>query len=207
MIKKALGKLAESILAQPQFYILEQSIMARELPAIIARALSPDHQTSILDIGCGPARYAHLFNGSRYIGVDMEERYVRFAQKRHRQAFARMDATALGFKDQSFDYVLIAQMLHHVSPEGLTPLIKDANRVLKDSGYLVIVDIVKPADGGRPVGNLLLKMDRGGYIRYAADYPGIVDSHFKVQEMSIEKMGFYSVVALRASKSYVQEAR
>ena len=50
--------------------------------------------------------------------------------------FCQMDATRLGFEDESFDTVSISSALHHL--ESIPPCVAEMKRVLKPGGYLII---------------------------------------------------------------------
>jgi ubiquinone/menaquinone biosynthesis C-methylase UbiE/uncharacterized protein YbaR (Trm112 family) len=95
----------------------------------------------LLDIGCAEGRstFNFLNQDINVIGFDVSKPLVRQAINRYqsgnykaRATFFLADANKLPFKNNSFDYVLIYGVLHHVP--NPTSTCKEAARVLKLSG-------------------------------------------------------------------------
>ena len=86
------------------------------------------HNPSIIDIGCGIGQYANLSKG-KYLGIDMNERYIVHARKRHRcsnQTFRCEDVTVLLDEKVSFNLVLMVDFLHHLSQQQCLHLLNVA---------------------------------------------------------------------------------
>lgn len=81
---------------------------------------------SVLDIGCGHAKYRQFINegGHRYLGVDLHAR----------KPDVRVDAHELPFTDSQFDAALLFSVLQY----SLTPqiVLAEARRVIKPGGSL-----------------------------------------------------------------------
>ena len=81
----------------------------------------------LLDVGCGSGLfYEHLkadFHARlKYTGVDTSHEMIEIARKRNPGVDFRLgDAFSLGFRENSFDYVLCFEVLGHL-PEIITPL-------------------------------------------------------------------------------------
>ncbi len=95
----------------------------------------------ILDVGCADGRSCFQFidSGSTVVGMDISKSLVRQAilraQRENAQAtttFFVADASALPFRDNSIDYVVIYGVLHHVPDPAVT--CREAHRVLKPGG-------------------------------------------------------------------------
>ena len=89
------------------------------------------HPTALLEIGCGCGRHltSSLVNFcDRIVATDIapyESRWQEIART-SRIRFLRMDATALGFTDNSFTLVLERDTLHHISrwPEVFSEMVR-----------------------------------------------------------------------------------
>ncbi len=94
----------------------------------------------ILDVGCG-AGYGLDFLSRRSkmaTGIDISLSALSFARHRYGGNFelSRQNATALGFKDETFDVVISFEMIEHLSRvEGF---LADVRRVLKPGGVFIV---------------------------------------------------------------------
>lgn len=77
--------------------------------------------------------------GDLVIGIDLSESELQRAKKRFpKREFVLADARLLPFKNNSFDFIVAINMLHHVKdPEKV---LNEAFRVLKKGGILYTVD-------------------------------------------------------------------
>lgn len=96
----------------------------------------------ILDLGCGNGRLLEVLKDKKidYIGVDSSEKLIKIAQKKYPQAdFQVADALSLPFPDNYFDKIYSIAVLHHIpSKKYHLQFLKEAKRVLKPEGILVI---------------------------------------------------------------------
>jgi ubiquinone/menaquinone biosynthesis C-methylase UbiE len=107
----------------------------------------------MLDIGTGPGQIPLLVcardAAARVTGVDLAEHMLRHARRAcEASAFAgridyrRGDAKGLAFSDAHFDAVYSNTILHHI-PDPL-PFLREAYRVLRAGGALLIRDLFRP---------------------------------------------------------------
>ena len=147
--------------------------------SMIKKELSAKKNEKILDIGCGLGNFSQV-TGSRYIGIDSNKSFIRFANKHYAnksKKFMLMDATKLKFKDKSFDKTLFISMLHHFSDKESEKILKEAMRVTKKS--LIILDLLPTK---RLFVNFLYKMDRGSNIRPLEEQFKLIKKHFKIEK-------------------------
>lgn len=109
----------------------------------------------VLDIGCGPGHVplmlAAMLPEATILGVDLSHEMLKIAEE-HRAAsshaerveFCLGDAKGLDFEDGSFDAVCSNTILHHI-PDPV-PFLREALRVLKPGGALLVRDLMRPAD-------------------------------------------------------------
>jgi len=109
---------------------------------------------SVLDIGCGTGTLAieakRTVGSARVFGIDASPEMI--ARARRKAAKARLDvafdvalAQALPFGYAQFDVVLSSVMMHHLRKADRPAAVREAKRVLKPGGRLLIVDF-----GGTP---------------------------------------------------------
>ncbi len=96
----------------------------------------------ILDLGCGNGRLFEIFQDKKvdYVGVDNSEKLIEIAKKKHPKIkFQKTDGLILPFPDNYFDKIFCIAVLHHI-PSGKfrRQFLKEARRVLKSEGFLVI---------------------------------------------------------------------
>ena len=116
----------------PHFSLLK---LQREVIDEVKTYLKSKGRTNLVDIGCGRMPYRSELEPlvSTYIGVDHPEVSKLYPGSKPE---ILADAKKLPFKENSFDMALLLKVLEHVdSPEKV---IKEASRVLKPNGVLII---------------------------------------------------------------------
>lgn len=126
----------------------------------------------ILDIGCSTgicASHVVALEQNRYVGVDVEQAYVEIAAKRYptKATFLQMDAGKLEFEENRFDRILFFSVLHHMEDGLVRDCFKQVRRVLKNDGKVLVAE---PIFADSTFSNILLKLDRGRYIRPPEGY-------------------------------------
>ena len=130
----------------------------------------------VLEIGCGQGAGARiiydLLNLDEYVGIDLDPRMIRRAEKRAgilpNARFVQGDVSSLEFPDACFDIVVNFAMLHHV--RDWSGALAEVHRTLKVGGEFLFEDL--PAE----------TWERGIGIpsRRIADHP--YDQMFRKQE-------------------------
>jgi len=115
---------------------------------IIIRELNLSQKDKILDIGCYNGLYEMMLAKRKIgniIGVDISKDAILLAKKikarlNLKANFQVADAEKLPFKDGEFDAVLILGLLHHLPDKSTMKALKEAKRVLKPNGRILIAD-------------------------------------------------------------------
>lgn len=113
---------------------------------------------SVLDIGCGTGTLAiaakrRVGTSAVVHGIDASpEMIARAARKARRAAmgiaFETAPAQSLPFPDARFDVVLSTVMMHHLPRVGREEAVREARRVLRPGGRLLVVDFVRGSGKG-----------------------------------------------------------
>lgn len=98
----------------------------------------------VLEVGCGYGRFSKklLENGADLTAIDIDDYCIEKLSKEHGEVFQKGDIASLEFGDESFDRVVMFDVLHHV--KGSDKAIKEAYRILKPSGYVIIWEGSEP---------------------------------------------------------------
>ena len=155
-----------------------------EAPRLIG--LSNVEAQSILEIGCGQGTGAWIlcdhFGPKRYVGVDLDPRMIRRADKRAgalpNATFQQGDVANLEFPDATFDLVVDFAILHHVP--NWSDALAEVHRTLRNGGEFLFEDLC------------LETWEQGIGIPFKriADHP--YDEMFRKQEFvdGLEALGF-----------------
>jgi SAM-dependent methyltransferase len=119
--------------------------------------IAPGHR--VLDIGCGTgtqaiAAWRRSQPGGSVVGVDISETMLAAARRKARRAgfpiaFHQADATRLPFEDERFDIVTFTTMMHMVPESRRQLCLREASRVLRHGGRLLLIDYAGDPGGRR----------------------------------------------------------
>lgn len=163
----------------------------------IADNLSSLLSGNILDLGCGTGIFSSCFSSDAYYGIDVEEKYIAYAQRNQRGRFKIADAVDLPFPDSFFDGILVIGVLHHVSDAIAEKILSEAKRVLRDTGRMLIMEDVSSV-GDNYIIRILHMLDRGIFIRASNGYDILITKYFNIKNSKKVMSGFcpYQVYVL-----------
>lgn len=131
---------------------------------------------SVLEIGCSLGVVAEAFrrkDSVRYLGIDIDEQAIEQARERFKSythmEFLAQSLDQLVQQGRRFDYVLFANILHHVDDDLAGVLLKQAASAVGTNGVIVLMepDVLHPQDGW--LVRLLYRLERGQYRRPVED--------------------------------------
>jgi len=109
-----------------------------------AKIIKQYNAESIIDICCGTGdqlKYLREQGFHQVTGVDISQAMLKQARKGQTQANClNQDASALSFKSNNFDAAIIGFALHEKPIAIAQNILKEARRVLKPNGILIILD-------------------------------------------------------------------
>jgi SAM-dependent methyltransferase len=155
--------------------------------SFVERFLHPSAGDRVLDIGCGTAALLSHMPEVTYIGFDLSREYIENARETHgkRGEFHHRALTAKAAKEfEPFDLVMAIGVLHHLNDVEAELLFGVAHDALKPGGRLVTCDgAFVPKQN--PIARVLLKMDRGEFIRSPLNYETMARRVFSSVECSV----------------------
>jgi SAM-dependent methyltransferase len=108
---------------------------------ILRRALPRDGSLRILDAGCGTGiNLAELGRFGQAFGFDFAAEALAFCRKRNLEGLARADANRLPYRNAAFDLVTYFDVLYHEAVTDDAAALREAARVLKPGGFVLITD-------------------------------------------------------------------
>ncbi len=197
----------EKVSNQPGLFLLARGILEGNFKAIhraIRGQLSAKQGHKVLDVACGPGAFSVLFEPEGYYGVDLNEKYIAYAQRRYQGSFGVMDARQLDFADASFDDALVFGLLHHLNDEDAQAVIEGLVRVLKPGGRALVIEDIPTESRLNLIGHLLHWVENGHFIRPADQYRDLLSSRLRLKEDQIFRSGicdYYMASLIREEES------
>ena len=147
----------------------------------VQEVLRPEAGQRLLDLGCGPGRLSGFLPEMVYVGIDENEQYLAEARSHYPKGrFERVDLNLglSGLSERGFDLIVANGLLHHLSDEVAGRLMRVCFDRLNPCGRLVTLDCEWQA-GQHPIARLLIKLDRGRFVRDAEGYLALARSAFE----------------------------
>jgi SAM-dependent methyltransferase len=170
----------EKILQNTFVYRLFQNIVAPSTlgSQTVNEFLSTNHNSKILDLGCGYGEISQYFpNSCSYLGVDLNASYIDYAQQKHKQnntEFMVGDISDFDVANRGpFDLVFLKGVLHHLPSDQIKKLVESSRALVSESGRLVAIEPVFDPDQSL-IARLVIAADRGRYVRDVEGYESLL---------------------------------
>lgn len=138
----------------------------------ISECVKPEEGMSVLDVGCGPARLFPYLQGVHYTGIDLNAPHIDKAKELYgdKGRFLVGDvADGLTFEKSSFDLIVVGGLLHHLTDDVSTKLLKSLLPLLKPKGRIVTFDNVR-LPRANLIATALINLDSGLHVRTPEGY-------------------------------------
>lgn len=114
--------------------------------ALLERCKTTNPYPRSLDIGCGTGgNLAYLSRWGQGVGIDLSPVAIDHARRRHLPFLAQASSLALPYPDSTFDLATLFDVLYHRWVVNDDQAIREAYRVLKPGGWLLITDSALPS--------------------------------------------------------------
>jgi len=144
-------KIKDYLLRQPFIFNLYQFPFTRQKVEQLLKHADIEHVRSVLDVGCGPGTNAPRFANARYLGIDINERYIQMARSRFHKEFLVADVTtSRAIPPAAYDFILVNSFLHHIDTPSTLDVLSRLSELLTPDGHLHSVELVLPEDSGVP---------------------------------------------------------
>jgi SAM-dependent methyltransferase len=155
----------------------------------VANYIRPKENDKILDIGCGTADILLHLPRVEYVGIDVNQAYIRHAKNRFRGRgiflSAKIDREMIQeFSLSEFDIALATGVVHHLNDDEAMQLFEVASAVLKPGGRLITLDGCYVKEQSL-ITRFILSRDRGKYVRTKDEYLSLASKSFKNIQVSI----------------------
>jgi SAM-dependent methyltransferase len=168
----------EWLFENPTVYSAWQAPFAASKFAPVERRLRSMTMRRVLDVGCGAGTNAARFANLDYVGVDINERYLKVARRRHRGRFINADLTQADLSGLgTFDTVLLNSFLHHVSDAHVERILAHIPPLLSADGRVHILELVLPER--LSMARVMAQIDRGRFARPIDDWRRLFSAAFE----------------------------
>jgi SAM-dependent methyltransferase len=147
----------------------------------------PQPGDRVLDIGCGPGDVLEQLPAVEYVGIDSSAPYIRAARRRfgERARFLLSPIRDVVLDDPgSYHLAMATGVVHHLDDEGAVSLFRLASRALRPDGRLVTLDGCYE-ERQSSLARLLLRLDRGKFVRQRAAYVQLASQVFRRVEVHV----------------------
>jgi 2-polyprenyl-3-methyl-5-hydroxy-6-metoxy-1,4-benzoquinol methylase len=152
----------------------------RTMRRMVDEYVHPVPGERILDVGCGYGDLAMHVSAAEYVGIDINERYIRYAQSRgpRNTEFVLGSVTDLSEEKLGrFDCGVAIGVLHHLDDDAVTTMLAALSKMIQGDGRFIAAEPVwDPAQ--RTTARVLAALDRGRFVREASAYEHLITPWF-----------------------------
>jgi len=140
-------------------------------------------QKKVLEIGCSVGNISQIFSKFKQIkftGIDIDNNALGYAKKRlgtlPNFKFVNITLSDLAKTGEKFDYVLFANILHHVDDKTALILLTDVQLLLSAGATLIVMEPEKINDDYNLIFQLWYKLEKGEFRRHKHELINLIIS-------------------------------
>lgn len=140
-------------------------------------------QRRVLEIGCSVGNVSAVFSrfpDIEFTGIDIDESALALARERlgHLKnfKFINISLSDLAKIDEKYDYIIFANILHHVDDATALDLLKDVQKVSAEGSTLIIMEPEKSRQDYGPLFKFFYLLEKGLYRRDREDLIRLVEA-------------------------------
>ncbi|MBS3096729.1 class I SAM-dependent methyltransferase [Candidatus Woesearchaeota archaeon] len=199
-------KVIDYFFRNPRFFLIFRNKLQNNLISeknVIRKRIKLNKNSKMLDFGCGTGDFCLLFDMSQYTGVDIDDKFIEFNKSRFKgYNFIKVEeGKSLPFRGSYFDKILVFGVLHHISDNSIKQILMELNRVLSDSGEVLLYDQLPSDEQKKFFAKVLVKFDRGKFLRGSEQLKILLKNHFKIKENYKIRSGPYTLCVFVLKKS------
>lgn len=119
------------------WFVARRELVLTALRRLLRSRMPGDAPPRLLDLGCGTGGMLERLRPlGQAVGLDLEPLALAFCRERGHDKLVRGSATALPFRDNSFDFVLALDVLEHIADHETAA--REIARVLAPGGHALI---------------------------------------------------------------------
>jgi demethylmenaquinone methyltransferase/2-methoxy-6-polyprenyl-1,4-benzoquinol methylase len=128
----------------------------KKMRKYVASSINEFRLFPVLDLCCGTGAQCRFIKKGNAVGVDIDRNVLDYAKSRAPYAsFICGDGADLPFKNNKFQSIVISYALHEKSVAVRGKMIREAKRMLKKNGKLLIIDYEIPIDFPSRLGRMV----------------------------------------------------
>ncbi len=152
------------------------------------------HTKKALDFGCGTGLFAATFlnHGYDYLGYDINAGAMDYAGLVHKDCCFTTSRQLL-LETAPFDMILANCCFHHIDDAALMEELDFMEKILSDSGFFVMIDILKAGPDETYLHRMYMKLEQGKHVRLGNAYEKLVSRTFSIGARRINPARLFSM--------------
>lgn len=165
----------------PRLWLLFQYLVGGTADKRRLATMLYNGEKRVLEIGCSAGNVSEAFSGLKQIeftGIDIDNNALGYAKKRLESLpnfkFRNVALSELAEQGEKYDYVLFANILHHVDNQTALALLRDVQLVLSPRATLIIMEPEKIKENYNLIFKLFYKLEKGQFRRHKSELISLI---------------------------------